>query len=312
MASLLLTTLLVSSVAHAADVGKYTYTLQPRLNSTAISQFNSTANSTTSRKVDSIIYDSPFNLTDLHPTYDLTLAISSHSTPNAPSSESTTSSLLFITPPTTAELGIRNGTGISSWDACAVVFKRVSDAATRRGENEDGGCFPTLGEKCIDALYKQVEDNTKISVSCGSLLMSIPPECSEAVVGDTTDFLGVDLNPSSTSNATLPLLLTESESHPSSNTSYYDEASHRIWPVLVFQRAESSGPNDQGNGATTKSIFCMRDQKATKSGSGSGTTSPTPKPTETGKPSAAIGLRSQLGAWGLVLGAVVGGLLMVV
>ena len=106
MKSKLTTTLLAFGVAQAADVGTYNYTQLPNISSSYISQFNATANATSPYKIDSIIYDSPFNLTFSHPEYTLTLAISEHATPN-PSDTSITESLIFITPP--ADDGLSTG-----------------------------------------------------------------------------------------------------------------------------------------------------------------------------------------------------------
>ncbi|CZS96232.1 uncharacterized protein RAG0_05628 [Rhynchosporium agropyri] len=307
MNSLLLTTLLLTSVVHAADVGTYSYTTSPAFTATQISQFNSTANSSSSYKVDSIIYDSPFNLTSLHPIYTLTLAISE------PTIQDTqTRSLIFITPPTGKELGIKNGTDILSWDTCAIIFRRVTDAATKRGENEDGGCNPTLGKECIDAIFAHVQEKTTPQErfqGCGKLVTEIPLECSDAIAGSISDVLTVDLNPRSGNNAaaSLPLLHTASETHALSNTSYIDEFSHRIWPVLMYQSAASTG--EQGvKSAATKTMRCLRDKEATRSTTT--TTSSTPKPTSTNKSGAGFALRVPAGGWAVVLGFLVGGLAM--
>ena len=190
MKSKLTTTLLAFGVAQAADVGTYNYTQLPNISSSYISQFNATANATSPYKIDSIIYDSPFNLTFSHPEYTLTLAISEHATPN-PSDTSITESLIFITPPADDGLSTGNTSAVLERYSCVVVFKRVTDAATRRGENEDGGCFPTLGESCIDALHAQVSDATKTdgAVACGSLITEIPRECEGAIAGTQSDVL---------------------------------------------------------------------------------------------------------------------------
>ncbi|KAH7355410.1 hypothetical protein BKA65DRAFT_498359 [Rhexocercosporidium sp. MPI-PUGE-AT-0058] len=290
---------LVCGLVHAADVGTYNYTTSPDLSSTAITQFNTSSNTTSSYKIDSIIYDSPFNLTSQHPEYKLTLAISEQATLNI-SDSSITESLIFVTPPADSGVGAGNSSSIRDWNSCAVVFKRVTDAATKRGENEDGGCFPTLGEACIDALYAQVSENSDGSISCQSLVTEIPTECGDAIQKDREDIFSFDLNSSSNSTRSIPLLLTESEPHKPTNKSYYDEASHRIWPVLIYQKVTSGSSNAEQGSASTQ-IKCLRDVKAERRPSGTETSSPTPTPTSSDKPGLGITLSPAGGMWGLVL-----------
>ncbi|KAK0120429.1 hypothetical protein ONS96_010645 [Cadophora gregata f. sp. sojae] len=308
MAFLLAFPLLASSIVHAADVGTYNYTSSPKLSSAAISQFNASANTSWSQKIDSIIYDSPFNLTTVHPEYKVTLAISEHASPENTSDSSVTQSLIFVTPPANSGVGVGNDSTVRDWYSCAVVFKRITDAATRRGENEDGGCHPTLGGPCIDALYARVRETTDVDgrVECGTLIREIPSECSEAIAGGGGDFLSFDLNASSNSSDLVPLLLTTSESHSPANKSYYDEASHRIWPVLVYQKVTSGGGDDWTQAAASTQMTCLRDHNAEKSVSGTQTTSSTPSSTATDKPGAGVKFGMEGKMWGVVLVALAG------
>lgn len=182
----------------------------------------------------------------------------------------------------------------------------MTDAANKRGENEDGGCFPTLGEPCIDALYAQVSDSTKSDgpVSCSNLITEIPTECKEAIEGTQDDLSGnvlsFDLNPSFNSSSSIPLLLTTSETHSPTNKSYYDESSHRIWPVLMYQKVTSGNP-DFNQAASSTEVKCLRDQNAERSDSGTQTTLPTPSPSATDKPGAGMRLGIDKRGWGAVL-----------
>lgn len=94
------------------------------------------------------------------------------------------------------------------------------------------------------------------------------------------------------------------------NESYFDEASHRIWPVLVYQKVTSGDP-DIIQAASSTQIKCLRDKTAENSGSGTETTSPTPSPTATDKPGTGVRLGINGGGWSVMMVALVCGLVMV-
>lgn len=192
--------LLLPSLTVAADVGTYNYTSAPTLNlaSSSLASFNSTANTTDTQRFSSLISSAESS------SYAIKLAISEHSPPGTSSPSSTqveTESLIFLTPPNN---GVANTTTVTQQQQCVLIFKRVSANATKNGQNDDGGCRPALGEPCVSALQEAVAANGNPNdgtgaginfVSCGSLLSSIPNECSGALGGGAENIISISMNP---------------------------------------------------------------------------------------------------------------------
>jgi hypothetical protein len=158
------------------------------------------------------------------------------------------------------------------WESCMLIFLDVERKATVKGQDDKGGCGATLGEDCVGNLTQALStamsqsEQRNATSPCNSMtLPRIPTQCQGSVSKDslrssmfpthapqlyTYRFAAISLNQTTGDS----YFFNASDPHDASNTTFYESAATRIWPLVLIQ----SSVKDGGGGATSAKMSCLR------------------------------------------------------
>jgi len=154
----------------------------------------------------------------------------------------------------------------SSWDTCIILVLDVARNATVKGQDDEGGCEQTFGEDCVGNFTAMIA-NKRVNAAkrngtsaCGGIsLFDIPPQCAGSF---NVQFLSQNITPNQTLSLSQSWIYSASEPHDPSNTTYYEEAATRIWPMVLVQSPKSSF--NHGEGFMSAKMGCVRARNATE------------------------------------------------
>ncbi|KAF5873025.1 uncharacterized protein Bfra_008302ca [Botrytis fragariae] len=131
----------------------------------------------------------------------------------------------------------------STWTTTIFILEISSRNVIVSGQRDTGNCYATLGETCVQE-YLNNADLTNISAQYPTS-PSIPTNCDDKIAGSYGGgFNGSDADGSG-------YFFSASWVHNASNTTFYENAVTKIWPLLVIQRNEA-------HGIQTASLSCLK------------------------------------------------------
>jgi hypothetical protein len=162
----------------------------------------------------------------------------------------------------------------SEWSTEAIIFLLKDRKTLVDGQKDTGNCYATLGETCVkdylnSVIISRPRNNTATNKTAITIpiLASIPNSCEDKL----PDEFDTRMSPSNHSNrANVKTAFTSnfangsayfycpSTPHSSSNTTSYEEAVTRIWPISLRQT--------HNNGTSVVSLSCLK-ANVTTSGS---------------------------------------------
>lgn len=166
----------------------------------------------------------------------------------------------------------------SAWDTIVIIFTDVARNATVDGQKDEGNCYATLGQTCVqdyttvisDSIIRQVASNITTPIipsppaSCGNRLSSasiinrksltpVSPSNFDIIIAFDSKFANGSA-----------YIYSSSPAHNASNDTYYQAAATRVWPIVVIQGGEN------GTGIWVTSMSCLRANATTKGSEGIG------------------------------------------
>ncbi|KAH8656246.1 hypothetical protein BGZ60DRAFT_532555 [Tricladium varicosporioides] len=151
----------------------------------------------------------------------------------------------------------------SRWETTIIIFTDVALNATVDGQKDTGDCYTALGQKCVKE-YTQSISTLLHSDPLNITRTLVPPESCENRISSAS----VVNRFGSTFPDKSAYYHASSAAHNASNTTFYETAATRIWPIVIIQTGKY-GPNN-ASGISTTQMSCLRANATTKGSMGIG------------------------------------------
>ncbi|KAF4627858.1 hypothetical protein G7Y89_g10294 [Cudoniella acicularis] len=145
----------------------------------------------------------------------------------------------------------------SLWETKIIIFTDVALNATVDGQKDTGDCHAALGQQCVDD-YTLSIGSLFISDALNVTQVPAPPASCQSRLSSAS----VVNELSSTFADRSAYYYASSAAYPASNTTYYEQAATRIWPIIVMQTGKY-GPNN-ASGISSTRMSCLRANATTE------------------------------------------------